>query len=161
MDSTSWIDMTFSNSITTPQPSAPIPAGPITVGGNPVYNGTVPPPGALIVSQSPIAGETVYSTIQEALNAAPISAKANATLFIYPGTYNEQLIINKSGSTIFMGYSDATDDFSKNQVTIQQSYGEDTQGTGSDVDAATVYATGNYFYAFNLNFRQVREVPCP
>ncbi len=29
----------------------------------------------------------------------------------------------------------------------------DTQGTGSDVDAATVYATGNYFYAYNVNFR--------
>ncbi|OQO06498.1 hypothetical protein B0A48_08281 [Cryoendolithus antarcticus] len=153
MDSTSWIDMTYFNSIVTPGPTAPPPPGNITVGGSSVYNGTTPPAGALIVSQSPIAGQTVYSTIQSALNAAPISSKQNATIFIYPGTYNEKLIVNKSGSTIFMGYSSATDDYAKNQVTIQQSYGEDTQGTGSDVDTATVYATGNNFYAYNVNFR--------
>ncbi|CAD0039307.1 unnamed protein product [Aureobasidium pullulans] len=112
-----------------------------------------PPTGAIIVSKNAIDGMTTYDTIQAALNAAPTSSKTNATIFIYPGTYNEQLIVNKSGTTIFMGYSDSTDDYSKNQVTIQQSYGEDTQGTGSDVDAATVYATGNYFYAYNVNFR--------
>ncbi|KAK5691949.1 hypothetical protein LTR97_011120 [Elasticomyces elasticus] len=155
MDSTSWIDQTYSNGIVTPQPStvtAPS-GGNITVGGSSAYNGTVPPTGALIVSKQPIAGQTVYGSIQDALNAAPTSSKTNATIFIYPGTYEEKLIVNKSGSTIFMGYSDATDDYSSNQVTIQQSYGEDTQGDGSDVDAATVYATGNYFYAYNVNFR--------
>lgn len=153
MDSTSWIDMTYWGSIVTPQPAAPAPAGNITVGGNSTYNGTVPPQDALIVSKQPIAGKTVYGTIQAALNAAPVSSKTNATIFIYPGTYNEQLIVNKSGSTIFMGYSTSTDDYSQNQVTITQSYGVDTQGDGSDVDAATVYATGNYFYAYNINFR--------
>ena len=69
------------------------------------------------------------------------------------GVYNEQLIVNKSGTTIFMGYSEQTDDYNKNQVTIQQSRGVDTQGDGSNVDAATVYATGNEFYAYNINFR--------
>ncbi|KAK3637774.1 hypothetical protein LTR56_011980 [Elasticomyces elasticus] len=155
MDSTSWIDQTYSGGIVTPQPSvvtAPS-GGNITVGGSSAYNGTVPPTGALIVSKQPIAGQTVYGSIQDALNAAPTSSKTNATIFIYPGTYEEKIIVNKSGSTIFMGYSDATDDYSSNQVTIQQSYGEDTQGDGSDVDAATVYATGNYFYAYNVNFR--------
>ncbi|KAK0891512.1 hypothetical protein LTS16_025560 [Friedmanniomyces endolithicus] len=153
MDSTSWIDMTYWNSIVTPQPTAPPPSGPIVVGGNSTYNGTTPPSYALLVSQSPIDGKTVYPSIQAALNAAPTDSKTNATIFIYPGTYNEQIIVNKSGSTIFIGYSSSTDDYSQNQVTIQQSYGEDTQGTGSDVDAATVYATGNQFYAYNVNFR--------
>lgn len=154
MDSTDWIDSTYWNSIVTPQPAVVVPvAGNTTVTGNSAYNGTTPPPGALIVSQSPIDGQTVYPTIQEALNAAPTSSKTNATIFIYPGTYNEKLIVSKAGSTIFMGYSDATDDYNQNKVTIQQSYGEDTKGTGSDVDAATVYATGNQFYAYNINFR--------
>ncbi|CAC9890619.1 unnamed protein product, partial [Aureobasidium pullulans] len=148
MDNTAWIDSTYWNSIVTPEPAVVNTTAPnnVTVSGSSSYNGTVPLPNA-------IDGMTTYDTIQAALNAAPTSSKTNATIFIYPGTYNEQLIVNKSGTTIFMGYSDSTDDYSKNQVTIQQSYGEDTQGTGSDVDAATVYATGNYFYAYNVNFR--------
>ncbi|KEQ71405.1 pectin lyase-like protein [Aureobasidium namibiae CBS 147.97] len=155
MDNTAWIDKTYWNSIVTPEPAVVNTTAPnnVTVSGSSAYNGTVPPTGALIVSKNAIAGVTTYDTIQAALNAAPTSSKTNATIFIYPGVYNEQLIVNKSGSTIFMGYSDSTDDYNKNQVTIQQSYGEDTQGTGSDVDAATVYATGNYFYAYNVNFR--------
>lgn len=154
MDSTSWIDTTYWDTITTPQPAVSTPsAGNVTVSGSSSYNGTVPPAGSLIVSQKPLDGQTVYPTIQEALNAAPASSKTNATIFIYPGTYNEQLIVNKSGTTIFMGYSDSTDDYNKNQVIIQQSHGVDTQGDGSNVDAATVYATGNYFYAYNINFK--------
>lgn len=156
MDSTEWIDMTYFNSIVTPQPSAPIviPPGPIVVGGNSTFNGTTPPADALIVSKTPIAGVVTYDTIQGALNAAPTTSKTNATIFIYPGTYEEQLIIAKSGHTIFRGYSDSTDDYSKNQVTIQFSRGVDTQGTsGSNTDGATVYAKGNYFHGFNINFR--------
>jgi len=154
MDSTAWIDMTYWTSIVTPQPVVVTKTSPnITISGTSNYNGTVPPSGALIVSKSAIAGQTVYGTIQDALNAAPTASKTNATIFSYSGVYEEQLIVNKSGTTIFMGYSDATDDYSQNQVTIQQSHGVDTQGDGSDVDAATVYATGNYFYAYNINFR--------
>ncbi|KAF4556487.1 Pectinesterase-like protein 3 [Elsinoe fawcettii] len=155
MDSTSWIDMTYWDSIVTPQPAVKNTTVPTntTVSGNSTYDGTKPPTGALIVSKSPIAGQTVYNTIQGAIDAAPTSSKTNATIFIYPGVYEEKIIVNKSGSTIFIGYSSDTDDFSKNQVTIQQSFGVDTQGTGSNVDAATVYATGNYFYAYNVNFR--------
>lgn len=154
MDSTTWIDSTHWDSIVTPQPAIIVPTGAnTTVTGSSAYNGTTPPAGALLVSQKPIEGQTVYPNIQEALNAAPVSSKTNATIFIYPGTYNEQLIVSKAGTTIFMGYSDATDNYNQNKVTIQQSRGEDTQGTGSNVDAATVYATGNYFYAYNINFR--------
>ncbi|KAL1799158.1 hypothetical protein ACET3X_003195 [Alternaria dauci] len=156
MDSTEWIDMTYFNSIVTPQPSVPvvIPPGPITANGTSVFNGTTPPAGALIVSKTPIDGVVTYDTVQGALNAAPTTSKTNATIFIYPGVYEEQLIITKSGHTIFRGYSDATDDYSKNQVTIQFSRGADTQSeTGSNTDSATVYTKGNYFHGFNINFR--------
>ena len=147
MASTDWIDMTYWNSITVPQPEVANTSSPnITVLGNSTYNGTAPPAGALIVSKSPIAGETVYATIQDALDAAPTSSKINATIFIYPGVYEEQLIVNKSGTTIFMGYSESTGDYSRNQVTIQQSYGVDTQGNGHDVDAATVYGESDLRY---------------
>lgn len=156
MDSTEWIDTTYWDTINTPVPATAVPAGPtnITVSGNSTVDGTTPPSGALIVSKTPIDGLKTYQTIQDALNAAPTSSKLNATVFIYPGVYNEQLIVNKSGTTIFMGYSNATDDYAQNQVSIEFSHGIDTQGTdGSDTDGATVYATGNYFYAYNINFR--------
>jgi pectin methylesterase-like acyl-CoA thioesterase len=155
MDSTEWIDMTYWNSIITPQPAVvvTVPTN-ITVNGTAIFNGTTPPPGALVVSKSPIDGVNTFTTIQAALDAAPISSKTNATIFIYPGIYNEQLILNKSGHTIFKGYSEATDDYSKNQVTIQFNRGIDTQGTsGSNTDGVTVYATGNFFHAFNINIR--------
>lgn len=155
MDSTDWIDMTYWNSIVTPQPTVTVaPPTNITVSGNSTFDGLTPPADALIVSKSSINGVTTYNTIQAALDAAPISSKTNATIFIYPGVYQEQLIVNKSGHTIFQGYSTATDDYSQNQVTIQFNHGIDTQGTsGTDTDGATVYATGNYFHAFNINFR--------
>ncbi|KAJ4373116.1 hypothetical protein N0V83_003407 [Neocucurbitaria cava] len=155
MDSTEWIDMTYWNSIVTPQPATVVttPTN-TTVSGNSTFDGMTPPSGALIVSKTAIDGVTTYQTIQDALNAAPTSSKTNATIFIYPGVYEEQLIVNKSGHTIFQGYSSATDDYSQNQVTIQASHGIDTQGTsGSNTDGATVYVKGNYFHAYNINFR--------
>ncbi|KAK8210151.1 hypothetical protein M8818_003639 [Zalaria obscura] len=154
MDSTEWIDMTFWNSIITPQPTVEnVTAVNTTVSGNSTYDGTTPPSDAIIVSKTAIDGVTTYETIQEAINAAPTSSKTNATIFIYPGTYNEQLVLNKSGTTIFQGYSEATADYSQNQVTITQSYGVDTGADQSNSDSATVFAKGNYFYAYNVNFR--------
>lgn len=93
-----------------------------------------------------------YPSIQNALNALPASSKITPTVFIYPGVYDEQLVVNRSGTTIFMGYSDATNDYTKNQVTITHNVGVDTQGDQSNSDSATVYATGNYFQAQNINF---------
>ncbi|KAH5707316.1 hypothetical protein HBI18_249840 [Parastagonospora nodorum] len=99
MDSTEWIDMTYWNSIVTPQPLITVPISKnITVNGTSVFN---------------------WAT----LDAAPVSSKVNATIFIYPGVYKEQLILNKSGTS------------------------------GSNTDGATVCATGNIFHAFNINFR--------
>lgn len=154
MDSTSWIDLTYFDTITTPQPTVSTGTSTnVTVSGNSTFEGTTPPAGAYIVSKTAITGVTTYDTIQSALDALPTSSKTNATVFIYPGTYEEQLVVNKSGTTIFQGYSNATDDYSQNQVTITYSYGVDTQSDESNSDSATVYATGNYFYAYNINFR--------
>lgn len=148
MDSTDWIDLTYWDSIATP-----VPAGSSTGGStNTTYDGTTPPSGAYIVSKTSIEGVTTYDTIQSALNALPTSSKITATVFIYPGVYEEQLVLNKSGTTIFMGYSTSTDDYTQNQVTIQAAKGIDTQADASNSDSATVYATGNYFQAININF---------
>ncbi|PYH82409.1 pectin lyase-like protein [Aspergillus uvarum CBS 121591] len=151
MGSTDWIDMTYWDSIVTPEPASTTTT---TTGSNSttVYDGTTPPAGAYIVSKTAIANVTTYDTIQSALNALPTSSKVTPTVFIYPGTYEEQLVVNRSGTTIFMGYSDNHLDYSSNQVTIQYNHGVDTQADESNSDSATVYATGNYFQAVNINF---------
>ncbi|KAF3384380.1 Pectinesterase [Penicillium rolfsii] len=160
MDSTDWIDMTYWDSIDTPTsvigPSAtstPTATATPSATATPVYDGTTPPSGAYIVSKTSLGtNTTVYDTIQSALDALPTSSKITPTVFIYPGTYEEQLVINKSGTVILMGYSESTYDYSNNQVTIQYNHGIDTQADQSNSDGATVYATGNYLQAYNINF---------
>ncbi|EPE04314.1 carbohydrate esterase family 8 protein [Ophiostoma piceae UAMH 11346] len=153
MDSTDWIDLTYWDSIVTPAPAVVNTTTP-TAG----YDGTVPPAGSYIVSKTAVAGATtVYGTIQSALDAisgssTAASSKTTAVVFIYPGTYTEHLVLNKSGTTIFMGYSSDTSDYSKNGVTISYNYGVNTQSDQSNSDSATVYATGSYFQAVNINF---------
>ncbi|OJD29429.1 pectinesterase family protein [Diplodia corticola] len=155
MDSPSdWIDMTYWDSITTPTVAASTTGNTTTtVNGTSVYDGTTPPAGALIVSKTAIDGVTTYDTIQSALNALPTSSSKTGTIFIYPGVYSEQLVLSKSGTTVFIGYSAATDDYSQNQVTVDFNKGIDTQADASNSDSATVYATGNYFQAYNINFK--------
>ncbi|XDG04539.1 hypothetical protein ABKA04_004154 [Annulohypoxylon sp. FPYF3050] len=148
MDSTSWIDMTYWNSIQTPTVAGTSPTNATSA----AYDGTVPPAGAFIVSKTAIEGKTTYDTIQSALNALPTSSSVKATVFIYPGVYEEQLVLNKSGTTVFLGYSTSPGDYSQNQVTITYNKGIDTQADASNSDSATFYATGNYFQAVNINF---------
>ncbi|GME45692.1 Pectinesterase [Neofusicoccum parvum] len=149
-----WIDMTYWNSISTPAVSTGSTGNTtITANGTSVYDGTTPPAGAYIVSKTAIAGVTTYDTIQSALDALPTSSKTVGTVFIYPGVYSEQLVLSKSGTTVFIGYSNATDNYSQNQVTIDFNKGIDTQADASNSDSATVYATGNYFQAYNINFK--------
>ncbi|KAL5627266.1 hypothetical protein BROUX41_003419 [Berkeleyomyces rouxiae] len=151
MDSVTWIDLTRWDSIQTPQETGSTTTV-IPTNSTTVYDGTTPPAGAFIVSKTPIENTTTYTTIQDALNALPSSSKTTATVFIYPGSYSEQLILNKSGTTIFMGYSERPEDYSANTVTITFDHGIDTQADQSNSDGATVYATGNYFKAQNINF---------
>ncbi|KKY13618.1 putative pectinesterase family protein [Diplodia seriata] len=155
MDSPSeWIDMTYWDSITTPTVAASTTGNTTTtVNGTSVYDGTTPPAGALVVSKTAIEGVTTYDTIQSALNALPTSSSKTGTIFIYPGVYSEQLVLSKSGTTVFIGYSNSTDDYAQNQVTVDFNKGINTQADASNSDSATVYATGNYFQAYNINFK--------
>ncbi|KAI1859404.1 hypothetical protein JX265_010407 [Neoarthrinium moseri] len=154
MDSTDWIDMTYWDSIVTPTPSVTNTTSPVTPVANTTtpYDGTNPPAGAFIVSKTAIQGITTYDTIQSALDALPTSSSAKATIFIYPGVYEEQLIVKKSGTTTLLGYSASPGDYSQNQVTITYNKGIDTQADASNSDSATVYATGNFLQAVNINF---------
>ncbi|KAJ5546964.1 Pectinesterase catalytic [Penicillium frequentans] len=161
MDSTDWIDMTYWDSIDTPTSvsgastttATATATTSATATATAAYDGTTPPSGAYIVSKTSLGtNTTTYDTIQSALDAIPTSSKITPTIFIYPGTYEEQLVISKSGTVVLVGYSESTYDYSSNQVTIQYNKGVDTQADESNSDSATVYATGNYFEAININF---------
>ncbi|KAM0250284.1 hypothetical protein ACHAP5_002343 [Fusarium lateritium] len=149
MDSTDWIDKTHWDSITTPKPSTPVIPVPDP---DAVYSGKTPPAGAYIVSKKAIEGVSTYDTIQAAIDALPVSTKITPTVFIYPGTYKEQIVLSRPGTTFFIGYSESPDDYTKNQVIITYDKGIDTQAEASNSDSATFYATGNYFQAVNINF---------
>ena len=145
MASTSWIDMTYWNSITTPQPTV-VTTPPVNNTGN----STSPPAGACIVSQTAIAGQTTYSTITECINILP-STSVVSTIFIYPGTYNEQLTLNRSGPTIFRGYADTPGSYLANQVVITNSRGVNTQSNESNSDSATFYSRCKDVKFYNIN----------
>ena len=145
MATTSWIDMTYWDSIITPQPAVATTPNTTVVG-----NSTTPPIGACIVSKTSIAGYTTYSTIAQCIAILP-STSVVSTIFIYPGTYSEQLTFNRSGATIFKGYSDTPGSFSTNQVIIQNSHGVDTQGDASNSDSATFYSRGKNVKFYNIN----------
>lgn len=141
MASTSWIDMTYWDSIVTPQPAIVV----VETG-----NSTTPPPGACIVSKTAITGKVTYTTIAQCIALLPTTSVVS-TIFIYPGTYNEQLTFNRSGATIFQGYADLPTKFSSNQVIITNSAGVDTQGDASNSDSATFYSRGKNVKFYNIN----------
>tara|TARA_R110002060_G_scaffold42741_3_gene54273 strand:- start:933 stop:2081 length:1149 start_codon:yes stop_codon:yes gene_type:complete len=141
MASTSWIDMTYWDSIVTPQPTiAPVETS----------NSTIPPSGACIVSKTAITGQVTYTTIAQCIALLPTTS-AIQTIFIYPGTYNEQLTFNRSAATIFKGYSEDPTNYATNQVIITNSAGVDTQGDASNSDSATFYSRGKNVKFYNIN----------
>ena len=146
MASTSWIDMTYWDSIVTPQPSVTTTVNSTGSAGN----STSPPAGACIVSKTAIAGQTTFSTIAGCINNLT-SSSALATIFIYPGTYNEQLTFNRSGATVFQGYTETPDSYSSNQVIITNSHGVDTQSDESNSDSATLYSRSKNLKMYNIN----------
>lgn len=169
MDSTSWIDSTYSDSIT-------VPAGLLTsrisnrssvdlsdsssstasTTGILEANSTVPADGDYIVSKSPINGKTVYSSFTAVIAAIQgISSKQVVTVFIYPGVYQEQIVFNRSGTTIFRGYSEDPFNYAQNQVILQNSHGVDTQADQSNSDSATLYSRAKYLQLYNINLNNI------
>ncbi|XXG95968.1 hypothetical protein Hte_002245 [Hypoxylon texense] len=117
---------------------------------------TEPGAGDYIVSKSPIDGKKVYSSLTAAITAIQgISSSEVVTVFVYPGLYKEQLVFNRSGATIFRGYSEDPSDYTKNQVILQNSRGVDTQADQSNSDSATLYSRAKYLQLYNINMNNI------
>ncbi|KAF3062420.1 Pectinesterase [Daldinia childiae] len=119
-------------------------------------NATEPANGDYIISQSAIKGKTVYATFSAAITAIQkVSSTKAVTVFVYPGTYKEQIVFSRSGTTIFRGYTKDTSSNKHNQVIIQNSYGVDTQGDQSNSDSATLYSRASDIQLYNINLNNV------
>ncbi|KAK7048664.1 pectin methyl esterase [Favolaschia claudopus] len=98
---------------------------------------TTPPAGAIVVRQTG-ATSGQFTTVSAAV--ASLSGSAAATIFIYPGVYNEQVIISHPSLTI-MGSTTDTGSYKQNSVTITHNL--NAQDNGGNDACATVRATSS------------------
>ncbi|KAG5929177.1 hypothetical protein E4U42_006905 [Claviceps africana] len=103
-----------------------------------------PPNGAVIV------GKGHYATIQAAFNALDHATKKEQSIFIYPGTYHEQVTIDdiKSPLSIY-GYSTNTTSYEHNQVTIVA--GHSQKDRPHNESTATLRVKISNFKLYNVN----------
>jgi pectinesterase len=90
----------------------------------------------------------MFDTINGALNALPNDNSAQ-TIFIFPGTYNEQVYITRPGPLTIYGYTTDTADFAFNQVDIQAN--ATLISAGSDDASGTLRIHVDNFTMYNIN----------
>ncbi|UPK92125.1 hypothetical protein LCI18_003060 [Fusarium solani-melongenae] len=111
---------------------------------------TSAPSGCLSVRASG-ASSGEYASLEAAVAALGSgSTSSTACIFMYPGTYEEQVVINVyKGALTLYGYSTDTSSYSGNQVTIKHS--ENSTVAGSDEASSTVEARGTNFKMYNID----------
>ncbi|KAL7274783.1 hypothetical protein RUND412_002305 [Rhizina undulata] len=114
---------------------------------------TSPPSGAVVVTTTATTGE--YTSVQDAVDSLSTTSTADQVIFIYSGTYKEQVYIpsRKANLTI---YGETTDmsSFSSNTVTI--TYGLSQDNVTSDDLTATVRAWCAGLKMYNINMVNTR-----
>jgi hypothetical protein len=84
---------------------------------------SLPASATFVVRKSPNATE--YGTVEGAISALP-SDGAEKVILIMPGTYTEQININRTGKVTLRGTTNYVNDYSQNEVIIQFNYGVST-----------------------------------
>jgi len=113
---------------------------------------TTAPHGALTVGHG---GK--YTTIQHAVDALSASSSAAQSIFITPGTYNEQVHIKalKGPLTIYGSTSD-TSSYHDNKVTITAD-----KTSGGDDETATLRVWTSNFKMYNVNVKNTHGKGTP
>lgn len=117
----------------------------------------IPPRGSTVVSKTPLTpmqrvrwgGNTTFTTIQAAVDS--LDPKQNATLFIYPGVYEEQVAIFRKQALTVYGYSADTMDYRKNRVLITAN--NSALVLGNNDRSGTLRAHLPDFTMFNVDVR--------
>ncbi|TFK34809.1 pectin lyase fold/virulence factor [Crucibulum laeve] len=110
---------------------------------------TSPPSGAVIVrAGTSTSGE--FKTVASAVASLP-NDSSSRVIFIYPGTYNEQVYITRTGPLTIFGYTTDTSTYSQNQVIIQAGIPAST--AGSNDASGTLRIHKNDFKMYNVNVK--------
>ncbi|KAA8895547.1 carbohydrate esterase family 8 protein [Sphaerosporella brunnea] len=114
---------------------------------------TSSPSGCVVVSKSATSGQ--YSTVQDAVDSLSTTASGTQCIFIYQGTYNEQVYIAaRTAQLTIYGYTTDTSSYSKNTVTITQGLSQDDVST--DDLTATLRAWNVGLKVYNINLENTR-----
>ncbi|QSZ32978.1 hypothetical protein DSL72_002562 [Monilinia vaccinii-corymbosi] len=109
---------------------------------------TSPPAGALTVGPG---GK--YSTISAAVKALSTTATGQQTIFIYSGTYKEQVTIpSLKGKLYVMGYTQDTSSYNNNVVNIVHSSSL-LSGAANDEETGTVINLSANTAFYNINIK--------
>ncbi|KII89533.1 carbohydrate esterase family 8 protein [Plicaturopsis crispa FD-325 SS-3] len=108
-------------------------------------SGTQPSAGDVTVCKAPMTG-CDFSTISAAVAALPSAA---GSIFVYPGTYTEQVVIKRNFPTTIQGYTVDRTDYTNNQVTITNDIS--ATAAGSNDLSGTVRAESDDITLYNLN----------
>ncbi|KAJ7247342.1 carbohydrate esterase family 8 protein [Mycena rebaudengoi] len=109
---------------------------------------TTPPAGAVVVKNPAASGQ--FSTVQAAINSLP-NDSSSRTIFIFPGTYSEQVSITRAGPTTILGSTTDTTSYTANSVTITHSLS--AAAAGNDDASGTLRVHKNNFAMYNVNVR--------
>ncbi|KAJ7152848.1 carbohydrate esterase family 8 protein [Mycena filopes] len=107
---------------------------------------TVPPTGAVVVRSSNHTGE--FSTIQAAVVSLPADASPQI-IFVYPGTYVEQVHLTRTGNLTIMGFTHDIMRHELNCVTLSFNLSQGTIG-GGDLPA-TLRVDAPNFSLYNVD----------
>ncbi|KAI7160186.1 hypothetical protein D0869_08113 [Hortaea werneckii] len=109
---------------------------------------TSPPKGAVVVDQS--GRHSDITTVQGGVDALSTDEEGLQSLFIYPGTYQEQVFISERAANLSIyGYTWDKFSYHLNAVTITQNLSQE-QVPHNDL-TATVRAHSSNFKMYNLN----------
>ncbi|CAK5266527.1 unnamed protein product [Mycena citricolor] len=109
---------------------------------------TSPPAGAVVVRAGTSAsGE--FATLSAAVKS--LDSSSNVTIFMYPGTYAEQVDITRAGPLTIYGYTTDTSTYTANQVVLTA--GQSLNSAGSDDASGTLRVHKNDFRMYNVNVK--------
>lgn len=115
----------------------------------PSYARASAPAGAVVVDNSEVPVSGSYSTVQLGVDALSTTATDPQYLFIYPGTYNEQVFVPALASNLTVqGYTLDSRHYNGNNVTIISNTSTSTDDLGATLRQ---WNANTKFYNINLN----------
>ncbi|KAI5841745.1 carbohydrate esterase family 8 protein [Morchella snyderi] len=110
---------------------------------------TSPPTGCIVVSPSATSGQ--YSTLQSAVSSLSTTSSAAQCIFIYAGTYSEQVYIPARAALLTI-YGETTDttSYASNTVTITQGKSQDDSANNDATATIRAFSVGLKIYNVNI-----------